>query len=171
MKINRSQLRKIISNEVQKISESRERRHREQGRRMAQAASTRFTNRSVLEPGVDHRATVSLEDDTEASLRAQASIGRESTPDEDKIIEMMIGDDDPNIFDLIYNDPRLEKQESLKHVRSVVSLLQNHSTSFTPRVQNSCTGVYSGIKYYDGELHPLFKALQHHLHNLNPALF
>ena len=109
--------------------------------------------------------------DTDDILRSQAAIGRESTLGEDKIIGMMVGDDDPNVFDLIYSDPMLERQASLAHVQTVIGILQNNPAAFTPRVQNDCTGVHSTIKYHDEPLHDLFKALQHHLHALNPILF
>ena len=110
-------------------------------------------------------------DDTDDILRSQAAIGRESSTDEDEIIAMMVGDDDPNVFDLIYSDPMLERQESLAHVQAVISILQNDPAAFTPRIQNDCTGVYSTIKWHDEPLHDLFKALQHHLHALNPNIF
>ena len=116
-------------------------------------------------------------DDTDRILRSQAAIGRESTSDEDKIIAMMVGDDDPNVFDLIQSDPALERRESRAHVQSVVDILQNNPSAFTPRVQNDCTGVNAAIKYHniyeehDIDLDPLFRELQHHLHALNPNLF
>ena len=116
-------------------------------------------------------------DDTEDILRSQAAIGRESTASEDELIGMMVGDDDPNVLDLIQSDPALERSESHDHLRKVIGILQKNPSAFTPRVQDVSVRVYAAIKYYniydehETDLHQLFKALQHHLHKLDPNLF
>ena len=84
---------------------------------------------------------------------------------------MMVGDDDPNVFDLVYGDPGLEQQHNRAHLQTVLNILQNNPEAFTPRVQNSCTGVHRAIKY-DGEgLDQLFRDLEVGLEALNPGLF
>ena len=115
--------------------------------------------------------------DPDLVLKDMPPFGRESAPSEDKIIGMMVGDDDPNVLDLMQSDPALERSESRDHLRKVIGILQNNPSAFTPRVLDVSVRVYAAIKYYniydehEAALDPLFKALQHHLHKLDPRLF